>query len=127
MKLNLIVLRTPKLDDMRRFYSALGARFQSEKHGSGAEHYAATLGDGLVLELYPASDGMTPDSGLRLGLMVENIAETLRALGETGMPRETQWGLRAVVHDPDGRTIELLQKQFAANPSRRWRQKPTYR
>ena len=57
MKLNLLVLRTPKLEDLRRFYSALGARFDSERHGNGPEHYAAMLGDDIVLELYPMVDG----------------------------------------------------------------------
>jgi len=111
MKLNLLVLRTPKLEDLRRFYSALGARFQSERHGNGPEHYAATVGDDLVLELYPALDGSTPDAGLRLGLSVDDIGETLRALGQTATPRQTQWGLRALVRDPDGRTVELLQSR----------------
>ena len=110
MKVNLIVLRTPKLEDMKSFYSVLGAQFQIERHGNGPEHYAANLGD-LVLELYPVLDGAMPDAGLRLGLEVENIGETLRSLGESAAPRQTQWGLRALVRDPDGRTVELLQSQ----------------
>ena len=114
MKLNLLVLRTPKLEDLRRFYSALGARFQSERHGDGPEHYAATLDGGLVLELYPVPDGSTPDAGLRLGLSVDDIGETLRSLGQTVTPRQTQWGLRALVRDPDGRTVELLQARQTA-------------
>jgi hypothetical protein len=78
VKLNLLVLRTPRLEDLRRFYSALGARFESERHGNGPEHYAATLSDDLVLELYPTLDGAAPDPGLRLGLSVDDIGETLR-------------------------------------------------
>jgi lactoylglutathione lyase len=95
MKLNLLVLRTPKIEDMLAFYSALGAHFQSERHGSGQEHYAATLGDELVLELYQTRDGAVPDSGLRLGLKVEDIAEALRSLGQITAPRQARWGLRA--------------------------------
>lgn len=109
MKLNLLVLRTPRLADMRDFYSALGANFESERHGNGPEHYAATLEDGLVLELYPALDESVPESGLRLGLKVKDIGETLRLLEQSAPPRQTQWGLRALVRDPDGRTVELLQ------------------
>lgn len=109
MKLNLLVLRTPRMETMRAFYSALGAQFESERHGKGPEHYAATLGDGLVLELYPSREGAVPDSELRLGLSVEDIAATLRSLGQIVEPRHTQWGLRALVQDPDGRTIELVQ------------------
>jgi lactoylglutathione lyase len=110
MKLNLLVLRTGKLEDLRRFYSALGARFESERHGNGPEHYAAPLGDDLVVELYPALDGPTPDAGLRLGMSVDDIGETLRSLGQSVTPRQTRWGLRALVRDPDGRTVELLQE-----------------
>jgi lactoylglutathione lyase len=109
MKLNLLVLRTARLEEMRTFYSALGARFEAEQHGNGPEHYAATLGDDFVLELYPCVDGAMPDPGLRLGVTVGNIGDTLRAIGQSVTPRQTQWGLRALVHDPDGRTVELLQ------------------
>jgi len=109
LKLNLVVLRTTRIEEMRTFYSALGARFEKERHGNGPEHYAATLDDDLVLELYPSVDGAMPDSGLRLGVRVDNIEETLRSIGQSVAPRQTQWGLRAVVRDPDGRTVELLQ------------------
>ncbi|MBX3076429.1 hypothetical protein KF913_21130 [Candidatus Obscuribacterales bacterium] len=109
MKLNLLVLKTPKLEAMKEFYSALGAQFESEKHGKGPKHYAARIGDNLILELYPACDGAMPVSELRLGLNVEDLGETLLTLGQTAETSETQWGLRALVHDPDGRTIELVQ------------------
>jgi catechol 2,3-dioxygenase-like lactoylglutathione lyase family enzyme len=99
------------MEELKRFYSALGARFESERHGNGPDHYAATLSDDLVLEIYPALDGVTPDSGLRLGLRVDDIGETLRSLGQTCTPRQTQWGLRAIVRDPDGRAVELVQSQ----------------
>jgi catechol 2,3-dioxygenase-like lactoylglutathione lyase family enzyme len=97
------------LEDLKRFYSALGVRFKTERHGDGPDHYAATLNDDLVLELYPCPDGIVPDPGLRLGLSVDDIWETLRILEQPSTPRQTQWGLRAVVRDPDGRTIELVQ------------------
>jgi catechol 2,3-dioxygenase-like lactoylglutathione lyase family enzyme len=113
VKINLLVLRTPKLEDLKRFYSTLGARFVREQHGNGPAHYAATLADGLVLELYPALDGPTPDPGLRLGLSVDDIGETLRLLGQTATPRQTQSGSRALVRDPDGRAVELLQCELS--------------
>lgn len=111
MKLSLLVLRTPRMEDLRRFYSTLGASFQSEKHGTGPEHFSAVLSDDLVLEIYPCVDGAAPDSTLRLGLSVSNIHESLKQLGQGGIPRQTQWGLRAVVRDPDGRAIELVQSR----------------
>lgn len=91
MKVNLLVLRTNRLEDVRTFYSALGARFESERHGNGPEHYAATLGDDFVLELYPCIDGVIPDSGLRLGIKVDNIGDALRAVGQSVVPRKHVW------------------------------------
>ncbi len=109
MKINLLVLRTARLDELQKFYSALGARFECERHGNGPDHYAATLGDDFVLELYPCIDGAVPDPGLRLGVSVDSIGEVLRSIGQSVAPRQTKWGLRALVRDPDGRTVELLQ------------------
>lgn len=114
MKLNLLVLRTLRLEDMRMFYSALGARFESERHGNGPKHYAATLGDDFVLELYPCAEGALPDPGLRLGVEVNNMAKALCSIGQSVAPRQTQWGLRALVRDPDGRTVELVEIQTKA-------------
>jgi len=113
VKLNLLVLRTSRMEELERFYSSLGARFESERHGDGPDHYAATLSDDLVLELYPAPDGVTSDPGLRLGISVDDVGETLRSLGQSSTPRQTRWGLRAVVRDPDGRAVELLQRRKA--------------
>jgi lactoylglutathione lyase len=109
VKLSLLVLRTPRLEDLKRFYSALGLRFTSERHGNGPDHYSATLNDDLVLELYPCPDGVPADSGLRLGLRVSDLGETLRVLKQPATPRQTPWGLQALVRDPDGRTVELGQ------------------
>ena len=58
VKLNLLVLRTPRLEEMLTFYSTLGVSFECERHGSGPQHYATTLADGLVLELYPSGYGL---------------------------------------------------------------------
>jgi lactoylglutathione lyase len=113
VKLNLLVLQTSRMEELKSFYSSLGAKFESERHGNGPDHYAAVLSDDLVLEIYPAPDGTTPDSGLRLGLSVSDIGERLRLLGQNSTPQQTQWGLRAIVRDPDGRAVELLQSKNA--------------
>ena len=51
VKLNLLVLRSSRVEELRWFYSALGARFEREQHGNGPIHHAAILGDDLVLEM----------------------------------------------------------------------------
>jgi lactoylglutathione lyase len=108
VRLNLLVLRTDKLDDVKAFYSTFGASFVSERHGSGPNHYSARLGD-LVLEIYPTPAGILPDPSLRIGLVVDDLPGALRAIGQAVTPRQTQWGMRAVVRDPDGRAVELSQ------------------
>ncbi len=108
--LRLIVLRSPQLDTLRRFYEMLGMRFTEEKHGQGPRHHAATLGE-LVLELYPGTDV----SLVRLGFSVANldqIVQTFKAGGGTvkQAPHENEQGYQAVLVDPDGRAIELTQE-----------------
>ncbi|MFZ3495705.1 glyoxalase/bleomycin resistance/dioxygenase family protein [Streptomyces sp. 5.8] len=94
-RVSLLVLYTPRLEECRRFYAALGLAFTAERHGRGPEHYAAVLPDGMVLELYPARDDRLTGV-LRLGLAVD--AEVTRPPLAPGRHRFT---------DPDGRTVEI--------------------
>ncbi|MFE6225468.1 glyoxalase/bleomycin resistance/dioxygenase family protein [Streptomyces sp. NPDC057854] len=90
---DLIVLYTERLDACRDFYSGLGLTLVRERHGTGPEHYAATLAHGAVLELYPAN--RRPATGyLRLGLTAPARA------ADTPAGRQT-------LTDPDGRTVVL--------------------
>jgi lactoylglutathione lyase len=112
--LKLLVLKTGQADRLRAFYLALGVELVEERHGSGPLHYAGQIGD-VVLEIYPLTDeGGAADATTRLGFAVERLAEVVQALREAGTviasePRQTAWGLRAVVRDPDGRAVELYQ------------------
>lgn len=110
VRLNLIVLKTRQLAQLRSFYSALGLTFVEEKHGDGPPHLSARVGE-VVIELYPlAADARAADATTRLGFSVPNLDEVLASLGPAvgGGPRETAWGRRAVVRDPDGRKVELV-------------------
>jgi predicted enzyme related to lactoylglutathione lyase len=112
VQLNLLVLKTRQLEALKAFYAALGIEFVTERHGGGTSHYAGSVG-GLLLELYPLPEGSTAeDATTRLGFIVPDLDAVLQALGSAGgtvvtHPQRTQWGLRAVVRDPDGRSIEL--------------------
>jgi len=112
--LKLLVLKTRQVDKLRAFYQALGVELVEEKHGDGPVHYAGKVGD-AVLEVYPLPDGSdTADATTRLGFTVGKLPEVFQALKEAGTtvagePKETAWGLRAVVPDPDGRAVELYQ------------------
>jgi predicted enzyme related to lactoylglutathione lyase len=112
--LNLVVLRSVDLERAASFYGALGIEFSRERHRSGPEHLACQLG-AVVLEIYPR-DGTTEDSPARIGFEVVSVADALAAVRSTGgvviaPPKESPWGLRAVVADPDGHRVELLESK----------------
>jgi predicted enzyme related to lactoylglutathione lyase len=111
--LNLVVLRSSNLDRAMIFYSKLGLNFKKHRHGTGAEHYSADLASG-VFELYPQSGDGPSSLGTRIGFTVSSVDEAIKALA--GYPtavispaKDSEWGRRAVVSDPDGHRIELLQ------------------
>lgn len=74
-----------------------------ERHGGGPEHYSARIGE-LVLELYPARTART--AGVRLGLIVDDLASVVARLIEGGA-EVSQRGGEWVVVDPDGHVIAL--------------------
>ena len=111
-KLNLVVIYVRDIEESRGFYSELGLFFEREQHGKGPAHYAASVGTNAVLELYPASDNNI--SKARLGFTVDSLSETLACLAKSNARilsdiRKSAWGTRAVVEDPNGNRVELLQ------------------
>lgn len=106
---SLVVLRCADVVAARRFYEAIGLALRAEKHGAGPEHWSARAGD-TVIELYPASGGVTTVG--RLGLRVADVRDCLRALAEIGAPIDRPFDPStgvAVVIDPDGTKVELCQ------------------
>jgi predicted enzyme related to lactoylglutathione lyase len=114
VKLSLLVLKTRQLDRLKAFYAALGIAVTEERHGGGPTHHAGRVGD-VVLELYPLPEDAGPaDATTRLGFVVPDLDAAVHALEAAGgtvaaRPRTTDWGYRAVVRDPDGRAVELVQ------------------
>jgi len=111
--LNLLVIRSPDIDRSARFYELLGLVFTKHAHGTGPEHYAAELGS-AVFEIYPRHEEKDSTSRARLGFRVANLDQTITALQQAGAkivsaPKDTPFGRRAVVDDPDGHRIELTQ------------------
>jgi len=111
--LNLIVLRSPDLARAAAFYSRLGLQFTQHRHGNGPEHFAAELPGG-VFELYPLSPDGASTLGTRIGFRVPSVDAALAALSDypnavVTPARDSEWGCRAVVSDPDGHRVELLQ------------------
>lgn len=113
--LNLVVLRSSNLDRAMTFYSKLGLHFTKHRHGTGPEHYSADLA-GAVFELYPQSGDGPSSLGTRIGFTVSSVDEAIKALADyptavISPVKDSEWGRRAVVSDPDGHRIELLQTQ----------------
>lgn len=111
--LNLLVIRSPDIDRSAGFYELLGLSFTKHAHGAGPQHYAAEIGS-AVFEIYPRTDEKDSTSRIRLGFRVANLDQTILALDQAGAkivsgPKDTPFGRRAVVDDPDGHRIELTQ------------------
>lgn len=111
--LSLVVLRSPDLDRAVAFYSKLGLQFTKHRHGTGPEHFSAEL-PGAVFELYPQGADGPSTLGTRIGFAVDSIDQAITALADypkalISSPKDSEWGRRAVVADPDGHRIELLQ------------------
>lgn len=111
--LNLVVLRSADLERAATFYECLGLQFTRHRHGGGPEHLSAELG-GSVFELYPLSPNGASTLGTRIGFSVpslESVITTLSADPSTiiSPPQDSPWGRRAIVTDPDGHRIELVQ------------------
>jgi predicted enzyme related to lactoylglutathione lyase len=112
MEINLIVLKTPRPDDLASFYELLGIKFERHQHGKGPIHYAAELGR-VVFEIYPLPKGILHVADtLRLGFTVANLHETIQRIRDQGgpiikEPHQTEWGQISIIEDLDGRKIEL--------------------
>ncbi|WP_395740257.1 VOC family protein [Prosthecobacter sp.] len=111
---NLVVLRTADLERASIFYECLGLRFIRHQHGTGPEHLAAEF-DGCVFELYPQAPDGASTRATRIGFRLSSLDAVITALGKVpdaviiSPPQGSPWGLRAVVTDPDGHRIELVE------------------
>lgn len=111
--LNLVVLRSRDIARAADFYSGLGLRFTLHQHGSGPEHFSAELPGG-VFELYPLSTDGASTAGTRIGFQVPSVDAAIAALNKypdavVTPAKDSEWGRRAVVADPDGHRVELIQ------------------
>ena len=110
--LNLLVLRASNPERLARFYSAFGLVFQTERHGAGPDHQTCDLG-GSVLEIYPAKSPDQSTAGARLGFRVSSLKDAVAACLSDGAvlkaPHQSAWGYRAIVQDPEGHTVELIE------------------
>lgn len=113
--LNLVVIRSADIARAAAFYSRLGLQFTSHRHVSGPKHFAARLAGGGVFEIYPISQAAST-LGTRIGFLVPSVDAAVAALSDypTALitsPRDSEWGRRAAVADPDGHVVELMQSE----------------
>jgi lactoylglutathione lyase len=116
--LNLLVLRAEDPERLCEFYSALGLRFVREQHGKGPVHHASEIG-GSVFEIYPRGKDEPTTAGARSGFSVPSLDVALSALTDQHAsvlsgPATTPRGRRAVVCDPEGHKVELIERQREA-------------
>ena len=111
---NLMVIRSPDIEVSHRFYRALGFTFEKHAHGNGPVHYASER-DGHVFEIYPGTPKEERSTGIRIGIEVSDIAAAIEAAKhhgalKTSEPKDSDWGVMAVVEDPFGVPVHLTQK-----------------
>jgi catechol 2,3-dioxygenase-like lactoylglutathione lyase family enzyme len=122
--LSSLVFRTVRLDACAQFYRELGLALCEERHGEGPLHYSYQSGE-VLIEFYPAK---SPDdligAGIMIGVSVKSLDEALARLQSIGVgivkaPENTEWGRRAVVLDPDGRKVEIYEREKSQGDEKR--------
>ncbi|WP_070138639.1 VOC family protein [Crocinitomix algicola] len=115
MTINLLVIRTSEPELLKYQYEVLGFTFDYHQHGNGPFHYASEQ-NGFVFEIYPLTKSMEKaDNSIRLGFDIEDLRNKIVDLENSNWeilsePKETEWGLTALIQDLDGRKIELKNK-----------------
>lgn len=115
--IKLLVLRAADRERTTNFYSRLGFEFVDEQHSRGPIHSAAAI-DGFVIEIYPTTD--PPDQQTRVGFELNDVNSVIAAIELAGglivvRPSPSPWGTRAVVLDPDGRSVELYEEAVGSD------------
>jgi lactoylglutathione lyase len=115
-----LVLFTANVRNTADFYRVIGLDLEAELHEEGPVHLAVELGPVHFAIYEAAAPGRAPErrsSGDTFpGFYVESLNEATKALQQLGAPliREHEampWGCRIVVEDPDGRAVEVNQRE----------------
>lgn len=113
------------LDATSNFYRAVGLPLIDEHHDDGPAHLAAEL-DGVHFAIYQADEGVgTRAPSWRSAASdfpgfyvdsLDDISASLDALGARILTAHQRrpWGCRIVAEDPDGRAVEINQRNHCA-------------
>lgn len=110
-----IVIYSRNLLESDKFYSKIGFNVQKHKHGDGDQHLVCKNGD-VLLEIYPlpGSDNQYATKNIKIGFKVASH-ETILNESEFSRqylylpPRETEWGRKMSLIDPDDHIIDLFE------------------
>jgi lactoylglutathione lyase len=125
--LNLLVLKTHDIERSRRFYEAMGLRFQPFTYGCGADSIQGPIPPNAPLILNVKTEGTPPPftnleihtapkdteiCKMQIGFFVGSVLSAVRAginAGGTLLSKPAKWpyGVRAALADPDGHRVEL--------------------
>jgi lactoylglutathione lyase len=112
VELKTLVIRSAIPEKMAEFYKHLGVTFEYHRHGKGPYHYSGHIGITLF-EIYPlVVDQEKPDITIRMGLTIDPFHDIIGELKAQAItfhqePKLTEWGIMAIIADPEGRKIEL--------------------
>jgi lactoylglutathione lyase len=102
------------------FYRAVGLVLEDEDHGEGPVHFATDLGP-VHFAIYPAAVAGRAVERRRggsvfPGFYVESLDQATGALAGGGAKvltahEQMPWGCRIVAEDPDGRAVDVNQRE----------------
>jgi catechol 2,3-dioxygenase-like lactoylglutathione lyase family enzyme len=112
-----ITVNTPNLENMVRFYEVLGCRFDKVSVNKGGELYRSSiLGFELSLMSIKSADlGKYPK--VMMGFKIADMEKKVQLLGGIpGVimildPTDMPDGRKAILQDPDGHSVELVDAQ----------------
>jgi lactoylglutathione lyase len=110
------------------FYRTIGVDLHDEDHGDGLVHAATDVGD-VHFAVFPSPVRSGPALGWRssgstfVGFYVSSLDQTVASLSALGarVLEEHQvrpWGCRMIFEDPDGRAVEINQREHCEDVDR---------
>ena len=117
-RLGLLVIRSRDMDRLAEFYKAIGMQLEKHSHPPCGEHYS-TIDDSCVFEICQTKQGEAPTTNVFFGLNVDDLDDTLtNVLSNNGQvirePESSEWGTSAVVRDPEGHRVLLMQEKSSS-------------
>lgn len=100
-----------RIPPFTKYSTSAGASILTIVSKAGPEHFASET-DTPTFEIYPLTNEATATTGVRIGFAVESVDQVFEHLLSVGgqavsAPKNSPWGRRAVIADPDGHRVEL--------------------